>query len=90
MSKHSDSGIELKIDLIIMGTLLVLVFIASGCENNEYNGGIHKGCGGTYIFQQAIGHKYSTSYLFKCDKCNETLEVADYSIKGEKIHYSEE
>ena len=31
-------------------------------------------CGGEWVYEQAIGHKYDTDYIYKCDKCGTRYE----------------
>ena len=42
-----------------------------------YNNGIHKGCGGHWVYETAIGHQYTTSYIYQCDKCGITIEISE-------------
>ena len=66
--------------IIVFGFLIVLAFIIYACSvtmsTSVYNNGIHKNCGGHWIYENAIGHQYSTSYLYHCDKCGKTYEFA--------------
>lgn len=32
-------------------------------------------CGGHYQYQQAVGHQYLTTYIYRCDKCGKIVEV---------------
>lgn len=43
--------------------------------NEEYNDGICKECGGHYEYVESVGHKHSTSYIYKCDKCGHRIET---------------
>lgn len=56
----------------------IIWFITSCNSSNAYNNGICKICGGNYKFYQAIGHKYTTNYLYKCEKCGNIIEVNQY------------
>lgn len=80
---------ETGIRLLIIAILLVIVFICICCQNNEYNNGVHKGCGGHLVYQQAVGHKYQTSYIFKCDKCGEILEFDSLAIDDKGMYFEE-
>lgn len=55
--------------------IIIVWFIASCSSSNAYNNGICKICGGNYEFYQAIGHHYTTNYLYECDKCGNIIEV---------------
>ena len=50
----------------------------------RYNNGICRDCGGEYEYDQAVGHYYSTTYIYKCDKCGNIVELKDYVPDKEK------
>lgn len=68
---------------------VVLIFIAaviwvgsSISDFNTWNGG-YCSCGGHWVYQQAVGHRYSTHYIYKCDTCGEIhefMEKRDYGV----------
>ena len=68
---------------IIMASIIILfVIIAVICiisDKPQHNNGICK-CGGQYEFVQAVGHKFDTSYIYKCNECGKIIET-DYLIK---------
>ena len=72
---------ELKVDLMIMGICIVLIFIlniyASISSANTYNNGIHKGCGGHWVYENAVGHRLSTNFIYHCDKCGIAVELSE-------------
>ena len=53
----------------------------NSCEavlsEKTYNNGIHEGCGGHWVYETAVGHRYSTNFIYHCDKCGETVELYD-------------
>lgn len=62
--------------IVLLLLLMLIVWFISSCNSsNAYNNGICKLCGGDYEFYQAVGHRYSTSYLYKCNKCGNIIEV---------------
>jgi hypothetical protein len=69
---------------IVILILIVLLFIQSCQSNNIWNNGICS-CGGTYKFQQAVGHYHSTYYMYICDKCGHSIEITNYypEVKNE-------
>ena len=73
--------IELKVDLMMLGICVALLFIlniwASISSVNTYNNGIHKNCGGHWVYESAIGHYYTTNYIYHCDKCGMTVELSE-------------
>lgn len=70
-SDISESILARAITLIIIGILLG-IFIQIH-ENHLWNDGYHS-CGGKWEYVQPIGHMYSTSFLYECDKCGATHE----------------
>ena len=83
---------EKKALIIIALCIIVLgMFYACSADSSStvYNHGIHYDCGGKLIYQQAVGHKYSTSYIFKCDKCNELLEFESGAVDYDTIYYED-
>lgn len=58
--------------------LIVLYLIRSCASENIWNNGIYSNCGGHYRFQQAIGHNHYTEYMYTCDKCGHSIEVAHH------------
>ena len=56
--------------LVIFVSLVIFCYVND--QNNQkqlYNNGIHQDCGGAWVYQEPVGHKYSTTYIFKCNKC---------------------
>ena len=72
---------ELKVDLMILGICIVLIFIlniyASISSVNTYNNGIHKDCGGHWVYENAVGHRFSTNFIYHCDKCGTIVELSE-------------
>lgn len=64
---------KIKVYLILIGMLLVLLFISRMINATEWNNG-YCSCGGKWIYQQAVGHRYETTYLYECDNCGKTKE----------------
>ena len=34
-------------------------------------------CGGKWEYEQAVGHRGSTSYIYVCDKCGNRIEISE-------------
>lgn len=69
-----DDNIKLSIIII-----LICVALMVGChivDNISWNNG-KCSCGGSWEYQQAVGHRYSTNYVYKCDKCGKIAEFMD-------------
>ena len=59
--------------------LLILLYILNSCISSAtYNNGICSYCGGHYVYSQAVGHRYSTDYIYICDTCGRSIEVAEH------------
>ncbi len=64
--------------VIVIAIIAGLVFLVDAGENAHdyklWNYG-HCECGGTWKYEQAVGHRSSTSYIYICDKCGERIEM---------------
>ena len=45
-------------------------------DNNLWNGGECQ-CGGKWEYEQAVGHRSSTSYIYVCTKCGKRIEISE-------------
>ena len=45
-------------------------------ESKEWNDGHCPVCGSEWRYVEAVGHRYSTAYIYACDKCNTHIEVS--------------
>ena len=61
--------------IVIIILLLLINFFYSIYSNDVYNDGVCLNCGGQYIYQQAIGHQYTTDYIYVCNKCGHLITV---------------
>lgn len=66
-----------KMILLIIG-LLLFMGLAYGCQHavdsSEYNNGVCT-CGGHFHYEQAVGHRFATNYIYACDKCGRRIEL---------------
>ena len=79
LKKKIDSiDIFLAISVIIaVGFFIAAVFASNYHEKKElemWNNG-YCTCGGHWVYEQAVGHKYETGFLYYCDSCNNYIEV---------------
>ena len=85
MRRFSDSN--LKEYLVVSAVIIIIIgLIALGLYKHDYsvwNHGHHSNCGGNWVYQEAVGHKYNTCYIFRCDKCGETYEFYDANYARE-------
>ena len=62
------------IGLLVM--IMVVLLIMECCHSdNLYNDGTCSYCGGEYEYSQAVGHKYTTNYIYICKQCGHSIEV---------------
>lgn len=61
---------------IVLVILFIVYIICGISDSNTYNHGTCPYCGGTYVYQQAVGHRYYTEYIYICDKCGDLIEVS--------------
>ena len=70
---------EILIVLAMLFAALLLVGSLYSCmrhvDKTEYNNGVCQKCGGHLEYEQAVGHQYYTSYIYKCDKCGDRIEL---------------
>ena len=63
-------NIETFFKVIAIAIVALIIIIPLSCMNtNKWNDGVHQGCGGHWQFEQAVGHMFTTDYLYICDKC---------------------
>ena len=74
--RHNDTHPFIYL-LIAIAILVVGWFIINIISDAQYNDGICS-CGGTFQYEQAVGHRYNTYYLYICDKCGRTIETSQY------------
>ncbi len=63
--------------VIVTGIILAVIFgvakYDSANDEKAWNDG-YCSCGGQWEYQQAVGHRYDTDYIYKCDKCGKIEE----------------
>ena len=66
---------------IIWIVLLIVAFLFCICKANSkhddklWNGGHCDVCGSPWEYEQAVGHRSSTSYIYVCKKCGKRIEL---------------
>ena len=68
------------ISFIVIVSLFVAFFFGvykvSSCFNDKlWNNGHCDICGGTWQYEQAVGHRSSTSYIYVCEDCGKRIEI---------------
>lgn len=68
---------------IIVIILLCVAFCfgvySSTTKHDEklWNNGRCDVCGGTWKYEQAVGHRYATSYIYVCEDCGKRIEISE-------------
>lgn len=74
-----ENDIEMKVNITMLIICIIAIFIIHSCgaimSATTYNEGVHKGCGGHWVYETVIGHQYTTSYIYHCDKCGMIVEL---------------
>jgi hypothetical protein len=77
--RNSDWLLPMVAVIILFSIIFGIAFGLNAIMVNEqitkYNDGVCKACGGHYVYEQAVGHMYGTSYLYRCDGCDAILEM---------------
>ena len=69
---------------IIVVILIVLLVVVSAFglyktgikyDDKLWNDGHCDICGGTWEYEQAVGHRSSTSYIYVCKNCGKRIEI---------------
>ena len=69
---------EIGVMCIICAVLLIICVCCDGIHNaNVWNDGHCPTCGSEWRYVEAVGHRYTTSYIYVCDKCNSHIEVSN-------------
>ena len=71
----------------ITSIIVIIIFAAAllfgvwGCEIKHseelWNNGHCDVCGGTWKYEQAVGHRYSTAYIYVCEDCGKRIEISN-------------
>lgn len=72
-----EDNYRVKVSIILLIVIIIFFIVAEIVNNNQYNNGICY-CGGTFKYEQAVGHRYETRYLYICDKCGRAIEISNY------------
>ena len=86
-SKDWEIDFYVKVVLAIIALLFISSCWDSCSDAREYNDGKCPYCGGTYVYDTAVGHRYSTNFIYICDTCGNPIEL---SSKPENIASSDQ
>ena len=79
-----DIKLNIKVALIVIVFFIIALGLAAliqrGIDFNKWNDG-YCSCGGNWVYDQAVGHEYTTSYIYECDKCGKHIEISEQRWK---------
>ncbi len=66
--------------IIMIVSLLAAIFFgiykaSMKLDDKLWNNGHCDVCGGTWVYEQAVGHRSSTSYIYVCEDCGKRIEL---------------
>jgi hypothetical protein len=61
--------------LILVVLCLGITKLTAEHDNKLWNGGHCNICGNTWEYEQAVGHRSSTTYIYVCRKCGKRIEI---------------
>lgn len=68
---------EVKVKLVLLVLVIVLgIFFCYKCDKDDWNDGYCPNCGTSWRYEQAVGHRFSTGYIYVCDKCGNHIEIS--------------
>lgn len=72
-------GIITTIVIILVYAALIFGVNKARIERDEklWNNGHCDVCGGTWEYEQAVGHRTSTSYIYVCEDCGKRIELLE-------------
>lgn len=76
MYRRNNTNFE--VIAIFAGILIILIIIANIISANNFNNGVCRVCGGQYEFKNAVGHRYTTEYVYVCKQCGNLITTTSY------------
>ena len=64
--------------VLLFAAFLFFVFTLSVDHDNKlWNDGHCNVCGSSWEYEQAVGHRSYTSYIYVCRKCGKRIEISE-------------
>ena len=63
--------------LLFVGLYIFVDQLNTSCDNELWNNGRCDVCEGKWEYEQAVGHRSSTSYIYVCRKCGKRIEISE-------------
>ena len=67
-------GLIIFILIFIFGVVFIIISDKNG-KDSKWNEGHCPNDGHEWVYIQAVGHKYSTEYIYVCPNCGNKIEV---------------
>ena len=72
------SFIAVVLMIIIAAVLGAVCMLIDGKHDDKlWNQGRCPECGTEWQYEQAVGHRYSTHYIYMCPKCGKRIEICE-------------
>lgn len=68
-------SVSVLVALIIFGGVALINKASINHDEKLWNDGHCDVCGGTWEYEQAVGHRSSTSYIYVCEDCGKRIEL---------------
>lgn len=75
---YRRNNTNLEVIAILTGILVLLMIINSIISADKFNNGVCRVCGGRYEFKNAVGHRYTTEYVYVCKQCGNLITTNSY------------
>lgn len=62
--------------VFIIGIVIGALTLSSKQDEKTWNNGYCE-CGGHFEYEQAVGHRDRTSYIYRCDSCGKHIELRE-------------
>lgn len=70
--------IVIIVSIIIFAFVFFLTYTLSAKHVDKlWNDGHCNICGGSWKYEQAVGHRSTTSYIYVCEKCGKRIEISE-------------
>lgn len=63
--------------VIGIGVIFGCIIVGEIYDNKLWNNGHCPACGSEWEYEQAVGHYYSTQYIYVCNGCGRRIEISD-------------
>lgn len=63
--------------VIGIGVIFGCIIVCEIHDNKLWNNGHCPACGSEWEYEQAVGHYYSTQYIYVCNGCGRRIEISD-------------